>query len=789
MGTTTAVGWRRCNTSTSRKMVARLVANLTVTILLSFGYAAVACATQNVATAIPRNAQFSSIATESGLSGEFVHDIAQDGRGFIWFATQAGLTRFDGHEAFVYESVPDDPATLSHNFIWSLYVDPKGELWVGTDRGVNKYDVQSDSFKRDPLLGLRSNIRVRKIMQDKAGAFWIGSVGGGLIRIDPESHSPESFRHIPGDTRSLPNDHVIDIIEDSHGELWVGTDGGGLARFDRSAREFVSYRHDPDDKLSISGNQIRSIYEDSSGRLWIGTSQGGLNLMDRESGSFSRFQNDPNNELSLGGGQISAILEDDRGTLWVGTEQGLSEWRPTNNGFVHYQTNPADRTSIVANRINAIFQDASGVLWLATHAGVSSWNYFSDTFRYFSRNEGYLESNLVTSVAESSDGSIWVGTYGGGLSKIDITEDAVRFFRHKQDDASSLPDDRVMAVHVDFEDTVWVGTRDGGLAKLNDDGSGFTRFVHDEKDEQTLSGNAISNIFREPDGTLWVSAFDAGLNRLRPESWSKFERFSHNPNDSTTISSNRVLAVYQDSGGSVWFGTEGAGLNRFISAQEGFERYSLGDEEPGRNEQQSWTPWGLHESEDGTMWIATLSRGLLRWGLEDRRNRNLRLDHFSTTEGLASQIFGVVESTPGQLWLSSSRGLFLFEPETRSVRKFDLNNGLRTNEFNQGANLRSRSGRVVFGSNEGLVGFFPGELPSNNRPPSIELSARSRTENIARTGSGRAVPTIELQYFNAFVSFGFVALDFVSPDKNKYRYRLKGLEQEWTEVNKFRQAI
>ncbi len=504
-----------------------------------------------------------------------------------------------------------------------------------------------------------------------------------------------------------------------------------------------------------------------------------------------RFQNDPGNSLSLGAGQVSAIFEDHGGTLWVGTEGGLSEWRPAINGFVTYLTNPTDRTSLVNNRINAIVQDASGVLWLATHAGLSAWNYFSDTFKYYSSAERYLESNLVTSVAESSDGVIWVGTYGGGLSKIDVMSDTVRHYRHDRDDALSLPDDRVMAVHVDYEDIVWVGTRDGGLARLQADGEGFVRFVHDASDDRSLSGNAITRIYRELDGTLWVGVFDGGLNRMQPvTSESHFQRFQHDPEDPTSLSSNRVLTIYQDRSGSIWFGTEGAGLNRLESVEDGFERFDLEQKRADKdNDSPTSTPWEIHESRDGTMWIGTLSQGLLRWSLEDRRAGKVRFDQFSVREGLSSQIFGIVESTPGELWLSSSNGLFLFEVESGAVRKFDRKNGLRGNEFNHSAKLRSRSGRLVFGSTAGLVGFFPGELPSNSRPPSVELLARSRTADIARTGSGRSVPTVQLQYFDTFVSFEFVALDFVSSDKNEYRYRLAGLEDEWIEVRGFRRAI
>ena len=135
-----------------------------------------AIATQALDT-VPRNVQFSNLSTEDGLPSEFVHDLVQDRLGYLWFATQAGLSRFNGHDIRVYEHRAEDQGSLSHSFVWSLHVDNAGVLWIGTNRGVNTYDPSTDSFNRQPLGDSVSLVRVRKITQDTSGKFWIGSVG------------------------------------------------------------------------------------------------------------------------------------------------------------------------------------------------------------------------------------------------------------------------------------------------------------------------------------------------------------------------------------------------------------------------------------------------------------------------------------------------------------------------------------------------------------------------------------------------------------------------------------
>ena len=746
-----------------------------------------ASAAQSLETA-PRNVQFASLSTEDGLSGEFVHDLVQDRAGFVWFATQTGLNRYGGHEVRVYEPVPDDERSLSHSFVWSLFVDSTGELWIGTDRGVNRYDAATDSFDRHPLGAEVSAVRVRYVTRDAGGTFWIGTVSSGLMRVDAGSGEVTRFVHEPDRADSLPSDHIIDIHSARDGTLWVATNGGGLARLDTATSSFRSYRHVPGDPSSLSDDHVRSIHEASDGRLWVGTADG-LSVLDRSSGEFVRYSHDPEDPFSLGAGQVPSMYEDTRGTLWVGTEGGLSEWRPALNGFVTYRRDPADRKTLINDRVNTIAQDASGVLWLATHGGVSSWNYISDTFTYYNRSQDMLQSDVVTSMDQSSDGAVWVGTYGGGLTRLDFDTGSVSHYRHDANDPGSLGDDRVMTVHVDAADTVWVGTRQAGLARLEEDGR-FSSFRHDPDDAKSLSGDAVSRVVSDRHGALWVGVFGGGLNRLSaPNEQPVFERFRHDPDDDASLSGDRVLSLFEDSAGALWVGTENAGLNRFVPETGSFLRFDVGDAVGGDGaDPVDGTPWEMHETSDGVLWIGTLGQGLLRWSAADRRSGMERFLRYDGSAGLASDIYGVVEGGDGELWLSSSRGLFRFDPASSASRRFDRSKGLRNNEFNVGARLRTDSGRVLFGGTNGLVSFLPDGFPRNERPPAVHLVARSRTAVLGRTDTDH-VPHIELGYLDPFVSFDFVALDFTSPDKNAYRFRLAGYDGDWNDAAGFRRAI
>ena len=746
---------------------------------------------------VPRNIQFTRITSREGLSQAGVNAIVQDLHGFIWFGTQEGLNRYDGYEMVVYEHQADNPASLSHDWVWSVYLDAAGSLWIGTDGGgLNRFNPAEETFthfRHDPENPASlSNDRVRSIYQDARGSYWIGTDGGGLNRFDPETGKFTRFHHNEAEADSLPGDTVLAIYEDSKGKLWVGTDNG-LARMDHARERFVRYHHDPSSPGSLSNDQVRCIYEDNRNQLWIGTYKGGLNLFDRGTNRFRHFQHDPANPYSLSHNRVRDIYQDNEGTLWVATDRGLNEWYPENNGFIHYEHDPADPSSISDNRLSKIFQDKGDVLWIGTFNGVNKWNYVSDTFTYLQvdpDSPSQLSDNVIMTIEESSDNVVWAGTYGGGLNRIDMDSGNSVQYRHSPDDDRSLSDDRVMAIHADRDGSIWVGTRNGGLDHLDPATGQFSHYRHNPEIPVSLSSNSVSTIHSDDNGTLWVGTYGGGLNRLDPVS-GKFSIFRHDSADPTSLSSDRILEIYQDYNGQLWVGTEDGGLNRFDAASNSFIRYehNAGDTASlGSN-----AAWNILESKDGSLWVATMGGGLNQWKAADRAANQAVFRKHRKSNGLRSDtVFGILEDKDGFLWLSSNRGLSRLNPVDGSVRNFDRYNGLRGDEFNFGAQLQAANGRLIFGGADGIVSFHPDELFVNMHSPDIVLTAHSRYTRLATVYSMEQPESepepLLLGYQDDYVRFNFSALDYASSDKNQYRYKLEGFDDEWIDTGEFRRA-
>lgn len=314
---------------------------------------------------------------------DFVVDVAQDERGVMWFATQAGLVRYRDGEASVYRHDSLDAASLSHDYVEEVLVDREGVLWVGTyGGGLNRYDRETDTFVR--------------------------------------------YRHDPEDSHSLSHDNTAALFEDGDGVIWVGT-RNGLNRLDRKSGRFTRFQHDAADPASLSDNWARAIHEDGRGRLWIGTHDG-LNLMDRDRGTFTRFLHDPDDPATLTEGRVSAILEDRSGRLWVGTgrsEGGLNVLDAATGSVTRYAfdgessdwpVDPQPEGPWTGGGFTDILQDTRGVLWFSNWEGwVSGFN--PETGRVVNYNIRDLAQKEAHpfSIFESDDGALWFGSVEGPL--------------------------------------------------------------------------------------------------------------------------------------------------------------------------------------------------------------------------------------------------------------------------------------------------------------------------------------------------------------------------------------
>jgi signal transduction histidine kinase/ligand-binding sensor domain-containing protein len=731
----------------------------------------------------PGPVKFEHLTIEDGLANNFVWRIVQDSRGFLWFATRDGLSRYDGYEFTNFRH--QGPGTVSHNDIWAVYEDRAGTLWVGTyGGGLNKFDHATQTFAyyrhdpQNPNSLSDDHVRAMYEFSDEPGILWIATYGGGLNRFDTKKEIFTHYRHDPNPDlpflsskgksgHSLPNDQIWCMYEDKAGNLWLGT-YGGLAVMNPTQRRnatnqtaiaFTTYRHDPKNPKSLSAGVVTSILEDRHGSFWVGTGEGGLNLFDRENGTFTHFLHDPNDPKSLSNNSVRPIFEDRDGNLWIGTYGGgLNRFDHATRTFARYQHNPSDPLSLSNNVIRAIYEDNAGTTWIATFGGGLN-KLRKDKFVHYRHEPGNPNSlvrNFVTSICEDRAGRVWVGTQDGGITRISWEEGNNARFEHLQHDPAnpnSMSDNYVTVIRESREmpGVFWIATFNGGLNRLDGNTGIFTRYRHDPRNTNSLTNDRVTSLHEslsEP-GILWVGTDGGGLNRF---DWKakKFIYVPHNGKQPDDPSHEAVEAFFEspDQPGVLWFGTDSEGIYRLEPVQHDSPADSI-YMRSGRSqnlqsrEERLLTVEGLgvfhltryrHQpdapeslSNNIRHVIHETSNGELWVGTYNGLNKfdpvTETFTAYRESEGLPSnEIHGILEDGRGCLWISTSNGLSRFDPATQTFKNYSVDDGLQSRQFTFRAYWKGRDGLMYFGGINGMNVFHPDGIRDNPHVPPIVIT-------------------------------------------------------------------
>ncbi|MEM9056764.1 MAG: EAL domain-containing protein, partial [Pseudomonadota bacterium] len=735
---------------------------------------------------------FSHLDVGDGLSQNSVLDVHQDSRGFIWIATESGLNRFDGYTFTQYNQNRAAATALSSDYIWDIDEDARGDLWLATKGGgLARYVRAEDrfvSYRHDPdNPASLSSDAARAVWVDNAQrAVWVGTRGGGLNRLDIEQGTVTHFRHDADDPASLGDDTINDIQPDALGRLWVATHDG-ISVLDPDTGLFYHHKPDADDDRSLADGVVKRLFVDRAGVMWAGTFKGGLQRHDSVTDRFVRYRHDANDPSSLSDDYVSSILEDDEGRLWVGTQDGLNLFNRQTQTFTRYARSASDPTSLGNNGVSSLHQDASGLLWIGTlGGGVSLWDPRSWRLGHYTND--LLSGAMTVALATDREQRVWIGALGAPLGRLDRASGNFETLTDILGRADALTDPRAMALLLDHErNTLWVGTMSGGLHRIDLARRQVDVFRHDPDDPTSLAADGIMSLAMDGSGQLWVGTFGGGVCRFDADSRS-FERFASVRDDATTLSSPRATALAFDPSGRLWVGTDDAGLNLVDPATGRVHRFT---HDPGRLDSLSSDGvYDLHVDAQGTLWIGTTDSGLDRVRRPTEAPSNVVFENLNHTDGLASNtVYGIESDPAGHLWLSGNNGLSRFDPETGAFRTYHRRSGLQGQEFNFGAHHRDAFGWLYFGGANGINAFDPAALEQSRPAPRVALTGIELFNKPAELDRPVAqIDSLALTYRDDVLTLEFAALDYVDPDRNRYRYRLDGFDRDWVDIGNRRRV-
>ncbi|MDP4271422.1 MAG: two-component regulator propeller domain-containing protein, partial [Bacteroidota bacterium] len=495
-----------------------------------------------------------------------------------------------------------------------------------------------------------------------------------------------------------------------------------------TAGEFRFRHYRAEDGLSY--NSVRSILQDRQGFMWIGT-EDGLNRFD--GCSFKEFSSKQMNGSSLGSNYISALLEDEKGIIYIGTDEGIYTYDPATEKFTRLNVKTSGGV-IISSTINSMVLDKSGNLWVATYGqGIFSYHLSTGKLQQYlwtSHNSGRMKSDLINCIFADRSNRIWAGQKGTNTSLMLFNAKTNRFdifpFAVEGDDSYSS----IYRIYEDSYRNLWLGTWDGGIYKLDrklhkavsylspksqagilhvhemceyspgellvgsDDGLSLfnTRtlshrlFTAKETDPTSLSDKFIYPIYKDREGGLWVGTYYGGVNYVSPTS-GIFERYTHS-GFVNSVNGNVIGGFTEDKAGNIWIASDDGGLNRLDKQTGHFTAYMP---KPGSN---SISYYNVHALcwDDDKLWIGTYSGGLNVFDTRTGQFAQYR-DEYNNPKSLdGSSIYAIFKDRTQRMWVASMSGLNLYNrAEDNFTRVKDL--GATTIDIEQDAR-----GRIWFGT-------------------------------------------------------------------------------------------
>lgn len=675
---------------------------------------------------------FRELTVEQGLSQNSVVSIAQDSTGYMWFATQDGLNKYDGKHFVHFPYQFEDVTRNTYSKLGKIYIANDDQIWIVSNSGVlHKQDKTSQTFNQ--VANLKN---VSTLVQHPNKDYFIGTYGTGLYRIS--ENRKDTIQLLKPEDKSL----VAYAMCLFNGRVLVATTNGILVIETNGTYRFV--------KVAAGTNFSSFSIMPHSNTLFLGSYGKGLFMAQTDSLAFKPFLGFEKEKLPTDL-IIQDILVDSQEKLWIATYgDGAYLVDFKNESIAHFVANKTNPYALHYNDVLSLYEDFTGLIWLGTDgAGLSYYDEDLVKFNVLTNKQAPNTINIdfVRAITESQ-GAVWLGTSNKGLTAIDFKSETYQMYTTKN---STLASDRIMSLY-NNESGLWVGHQNNGLQKFEGD-QGFRSYG-------ATKGVSIWKIYPAENQRLWLCTLDGLL--LFDEREGIVKSFN---SKNSALTTNAIRTVEAGAKDQLWIGAESQGLFLLNTRTETIEYIAA---IPDRIK-------SLYFSND-ILWIGTNGDGLKSFN-----PKTGTVKHFTTEQGLANNVvYGILPGLKNELWLSSNKGLTkitVATDEIAAIENFSNYDGLQTNEFNTGAYFKDTEGNLYFGGLEGLNWFNPNQLSYNAHKPKTvitDFKIFSKPHPIA--------PNSRFSSKQNTMTFTFSGLHYSQPDRNQYRYQLVNHDPDWIDA-------
>lgn len=687
----------------------------------------------------------------------------------MWFGTRNGLNRYDGANFTVYKHNPADSTSLTDSHISALVEDKNGYLWVGTIKGLNKINLrtnQNTSFLNSKNELLQNS--VRSLTVDSKKRLWVGTSKGLCRYIEAEN------RFKTEDINGLLKDESINTIYETYDhKLIIGTASKGFIVCDLNLKVLNHFNNNIIDS-AIKDNNVSAVYEDSKHQLWIGYTLSGvakINLQDNTVLSYYR----KNSKLPT---NYIRCFTEHNGTLFVGTFDGLYAVDINTYAMVKHANVNVQEGYLSHFSIYSLFTDNSGTVWVGSYSG--GVNYFS---KYNNRFKFHDRANILNnmfgvfgSTVYKAPSELYIATEGSGLLEYNLKSNNYKSYPVQNTQQLLYNQNIIKSVMLDGE-TLWCGTNKGGIYQFNTQTKKSTHFFTLPKQV------SIYSFYKDNEGNLWgtTSAPKDGVFRISKDKQIQSEFDLAGKNDKLKIPSSRCIMEIRK--GVFLIGTRSYGLWKYDVARKTLEKYSL--EESGAHKLPANYITCIFRDSNKRIWVGTFGGGIFLY--EEQRGL---VKNITTKQGLISDdICAIVEDNTQQLWISTSNAISKYKPSEGKIRNYNQFGGIGIQEFSPNSGTGLPDGNICFSGNNGFVTFDPKDLQSNTFIPPIVFTSLTINNQLIEPVKSDILKSviddseeIRLTYHQNNLSIGYCALNYIFPDQNQYAYRLVGHDKEWNFV-------
>lgn len=670
---------------------------------------------------------FDYYGAKEGLQSK-VYNVLQDDLGYVWLATESGISKFDGVN---FKNYTSDDGLVSGG-IKKICKDSKGNIWMGHVSGdLTVFD--GESIQKHPISEFIS-MEITSLLFDKDGILWISTLGDGLIRLDnPYVFNPEKIKYEQYKGRRL-SDRVFSVVLAKNDSVFFITDAG-IRKYNKKDSSFV--KHAP--KGLTTYWQITAMYEDSRGDVWYGTYHGGLYRYFKEKNVFEIYDA----RDGLADNWVTTINEDSKGNIWIGTwGGGITRFKE--NEFKTYD----NTNGLLDLKIFKIIEDVEGNILIATNDhGLAIFK--GEKFEIYSTNDG-LSSKQVSSIVQDNGGKFWFGTDKGiSVYNPDAGAKGIKFAYYNQE--SNSIGDQIGYLKKDTDGNIWIGTGHSGVTMYN---YKTGRFVHDPFINNYFPNGIVSALDIDKQNQLYIGTQYGLIYHNITESKAQLLTQIHG------LNGNDISVLFADSKDRIWVGVRGKGMNLI-----------QGDSITKVNIDAAITPKCITEDRSGKIWIGTMSKGVLIYdGKEIIRTIN-------QNDGLLSNLINQLNvDDENNIFVGTGRGLNKIDTEG-NIHVYTEKSGFVGIETKENASYKDRNGNLWFGTVEGVIKYQPQKDIFKNLEPITHIS-RLRVNNEDR----EMIIGQKFSYLENTIIFDYNSICLNNPDAVQYQIMLEPADKEWRPV-------